>query len=484
MVRRKRFGLTAVSVSAAAALVFALVPPAKAEPGHDVTPEQQRALDAGIQIAPKGGATAKAARTPRIRIWPTCPTSRGPTTAGGSSGWPNRAGSEPSRLRSPRTGPGPPGGRPRLAFVHDEEEPTGTSGSNDSQANAEPMTGFGTGRRENPRVRILGSIVDLTPARRRSIDRRRTTALSGWRPHRHRRRSARVRTSDIGDGPHGGAGTGSGDFDFFKVTSRRGPERSPSDTPAARLDTVVAIYRRRRRAARRQRRRLRRAELLRQPADLPGAGQRRLLRAGRGLLPLAAGGPVRLRQRRRRADEGDYAVSITSAEFDADYYAVRLDKGDVIGAVGKGVGRHLTIWRPDGTQMVGLRSMDASSLYAPASPLPGGGNTTLAYVAERVRDYASRSDGRRGATTPWSRPTGPARRSTRAARVQTVFLDFDGARVNTGIWGGPGVRDLSPFGSFVAKWGLTRPQEATLINRITATVRENIRRDLIKQGSQ
>jgi hypothetical protein len=44
------------------------------------------------------------------------------------------------------------------------------------------------------------------------------------------------------------------------------------------------------------------------------------------------------------------------------------------------------------------------------------------------------------------------------------------------------VRTLSPFGSFVAKWGLTRSQEAVLIDRITATVRENIRQDLIAKG--
>jgi hypothetical protein len=34
----------------------------------------------------------------------------------------------------------------------------------------------------------------------------------------------------------------------------------------------------------------------------------------------------------------------------------------------------------------------------------------------------------------------------------------------------------------VARWGLTRAQEASLIDRITATVRENIRRDLIEKG--
>ena len=54
--------------------------------------------------------------------------------------------------------------------------------------------------------------------------------------------------------------------------------------------------------------------------------------------------------------------------------------------------------------------------------------------------------------------------------------------MNTGIWGGPGVRELSPFATFLGRWGLTRAQEATLIDRITATVRENIRRDLIAKG--
>jgi hypothetical protein len=76
----------------------------------------------------------------------------------------------------------------------------------------------------------------------------------------------------------------------------------------------------------------------------------------------------------------------------------------------------------------------------------------------------------------------PGSEVDQAARVQTVFLDFDGARVNTGIWGGPGVRELSPFSTFLGKWGLTRAQEATVIDKITATVRENIRRDLIEKG--
>jgi hypothetical protein len=182
------------------------------------------------------------------------------------------------------------------------------------------------------------------------------------------------------------------------------------------------------------------------------------------------------------ADRGDYSLSISSAEYETDYFALRLDKGDVLGAVARGAADTLAVWRPDGTQMVGAPNVDASSLYAPQSPLPGGGNTTLAYVAESSGLYAIQVSGDTGAYDTLVEAYRPGSEIDPATRVQTIFLDFDGARVNTAIWGGPGVRELSPFGTFVARWGLTRAQEATLINRITATVRENIQRDLAAKG--
>ena len=76
----------------------------------------------------------------------------------------------------------------------------------------------------------------------------------------------------------------------------------------------------------------------------------------------------------------------------------------------------------------------------------------------------------------------PGSEIDRAARVQTVFLDFNGARVNTGNLRRTGRPGPVAVRAFLARWGLTRAQEATLINRITATVRENIQRDLIQKG--
>ena len=66
--------------------------------------------------------------------------------------------------------------------------------------------------------------------------------------------------------------------------------------------------------------------------------------------------------------------------------------------------------------------------------------------------------------------------------VQTLFLDFDGARINTGIWGGPGVRQLSPLRSFLGRWGLRNADLNPLIDRIVATVRENLETDMQEAG--
>ena len=131
---------------------------------------------------------------------------------------------------------------------------------------------------------------------------------------------------------------------------------------------------------------------------------------------------------------------------------------------------------------MGSVGLDASSLYAPESPLPGGGNTTFAYVAEEAGWYSVQVTGAAAAYDVLLEAYRPGTEAQKPRKLQTVFLDFDGERVNTGVWGGPGVRDLSPFSAFIGKWGLTRAQEAQLVNKITAEVRENIRLDLIEKG--
>jgi hypothetical protein len=72
---------------------------------------------------------------------------------------------------------------------------------------------------------------------------------------------------------------------------------------------------------------------------------------------------------------------------------------------------------------------------------------------------------------------GEARKQT-----QTIFLDTDGQRLNTGVFYGRGVTTLSPLRSFLGKWGISRSREADVVKRIKATVQENVDGDLRRSG--
>ena len=217
MVRRKRFGLSAVSVSAAAALIFALAPTTWADPGHvDVTPEQQRALDAGIQIAPKGGATAKAARNAPNPYLANLPNVK----SADYSGWKQRLAQQGAAARQVGNSGGEPGQGPRAG-------PGGPV----------RLRRAGTRRQQrlqrHPGQRRADSRLRHGPPGEPAGPHPRLDRESGSRPHadhtaedngsiplatadRHQREGRRPHQKPrSGDGPHGGP-DGSSDFDFFK----------------------------------------------------------------------------------------------------------------------------------------------------------------------------------------------------------------------------------------------------------------------------
>jgi hypothetical protein len=173
------------------------------------------------------------------------------------------------------------------------------------------------------------------------------------------------------------------------------------------------------------------------------------------------------------AEEGDYSLAIKQSASDRDKYAVNLHPGDVIGAVANGGADTLTVTRPDGSQAVGAPGVDASSLYPPTSPLPGGGNTTFGYVAEERGWYVIDVSGAVGAYTVQVEGYRPGA-EVDTNKTHVVYLDFEGGRVNTAVWGGAGVRELSPFSSFLGKWGISRTRERALIDKITWVVRQNL----------
>lgn len=479
--RRRRFGLLFTAFLGATAI--AASPMSWAQSGHGgiETASQRQSLQAGVQVAPKAGAPGGGkitepnpylANGPQLSkvdysSWQRQMASQAATRA-------TSAQSRAAKVRAlGRALPAP--------LVHHETEPSTSAGQNDTRLQAEPLTGFGTGRTANPRVRVLGSLADSSvsgvPIQPGAED---NSQLSRANDSTIDGSGAVSTTGVIGDGDYGSSGSATNDFDFYRIRASAG-KAITIDTSGSTVDTVVALY-----AAN--------GELLGANDDFTsvvgpsrlvvpvGAGTYYAMVAGYSTLGSLPSDPEDAQSGAGNGSEGSYDLAMSASVVDADFYGLDLAKGDVIGATVSGSVTSMTVYRPDGLQMVGSTMMDASSLYPPQSPLTGGGNTTFAYVAERAGRYAVQFSGSSGSYDATVEAYRPAAEVDPAARQQTVFLDFDGARVNTAIWGGPGVRTLSPFRDFITKWGFTPGQETALIRTITERVRENIQYDLAAKG--
>ena len=127
----------------------------------------------------------------------------------------------------------------------DEDEPDGTRGSNENPAAAQLIKGFGTTASTNSRARVLGTLdpetvtIATVPPKAEddgSIPLAADTGIGTTR-------GGFTTTATIGDGPHGSAGTGTNDFDFFKLTAAAGEILTiQTATPTGALDTLVALY--------------------------------------------------------------------------------------------------------------------------------------------------------------------------------------------------------------------------------------------------
>ncbi|MGL5818983.1 MAG: hypothetical protein ACRCZD_08360 [Phycicoccus sp.] len=486
MTRRRRFLHTGVVLAVAAAVALQVSAAAASVEPQQLTEGQRDALAAGFQIAPKG--TGAAARSVAAQPNPFAANVEDLTAVDLATwrermkdGAKDRLGS--ADYRSARATEQARTAAADAPVVWDEQEPAGTAGSNDALSSAEPIDVFGTAARKNSVVRILGeqaAIAPPTPSElapvaedNGAIPLAGDTGIAG--------RGAVTTSGVLGDGPHGPDGTGTNDFDFYELDVTPGftvvADTSGSD---GRTDTFIGLYT---------------ADgTLVATDDDSGDGLSSRLTArseAGGIHYVVVGGfssagplpddPNDPASGNGGADTGDYVLSVTATQVDSDNYAVRLRPGDVIGGVGSDAADALTVFRPDGTQMVGGAQTDASFLYPPESPLPGGGNTAVAYVAEEAGWYVLRVGGADGDYQVQLEGYRPGAETDRT-RTQTVYLDFEGGRVNTGIWGGPGVRELSPFSAFLAKWGIPRERERAMIDAITAQVRDNIATEVAEDG--
>ena len=106
----------------------------------------------------------------------------------------------------------------------------------------------------------------------------------------------------------------------------------------------------------------------------------------------------------------------------------------------------------------------------------------MSYVAEEAGWYAVSTTDGIGSYQLHLEVYRPGSQTAGTNVTQKIFLDFDGQRVNTGIFGGAGVSTLSPLSTFLGRWGLPASAEDELIDTVVATVRENIKQDLVARG--
>lgn len=364
----------------------------------------------------------------------------------------------------------------------DEDEPAGSRGGNDTPSTAQEVPGFGTGWHDNPRARLLGQLSpEQVPAEEvepseeddGSISLAAETGIDAAR-------DGIATTGEIGDGPHGSAGSGSGDVDVYALTADGGTTVTVDiTTPAGGetgLDSTIEAYDEG-------------GALLAGndddgstfdsylQFDVPSAGTYYVMIGSFGTFPED---PFDSGSGTGVGTQGGYDLSVTAGESDVDYYAVDLRKGDVLAATVGDAASQLAIYDPEETLVQGS-TFDGSGIYPSESPLPGGGTALADHVASVSGTHylaVGNGDGKYDLTTEVYRPGTEGER-----KPQTIFIDFDGERVNTAPFGGPGVRDLSPLRAFLGKWGLTRTDEEALMEQIVETAAENLRTDLMFEGN-
>ena len=457
----------------AAALVLA--PAAVAQPDHRAGDHpQEAALSLGLQVAEKS-AGKPLGPNPWLALLPDPAEA---DYAGWAKVMEQEAEAQQRAMASSKAAAarnGPTWERSDEPIVVIEEEAADARGENDTIDTAQVIEDFGTERRETNVAQISGSLAE--PAAGEVEEIAPGVEDDGSIPLATDSgvgtvREAATTTATIGDGPHGSSGTGSGDLDFYSVTLEAGESLTAAvDTPDSALDPMVFLWDDA-------------GELVAFDDD-GGPGFDSLLSytaaAGGTYYVMATGysavpdDPFDSGSGDGAGSEGQFDLTLSVGFLDVDVYAVELEDGDVLGTVLSGGAEMVGVLDPSGDLVMGSQQ-DASALYPAESPLPGGGNAVADHVADETGWHYVMVSAGTGDYDLVIEAYRPGLEKNRPRQV--LFLDFDGARINTGIFGGPGVRDLSPFEDYVANWGLSEDDYDDLVDTIIETVEENLDEDL------
>ena len=354
-----------------------------------------------------------------------------------------------------------------------EDEPAGTRGSNDSFRTAQPIPAFGTAKGRYPAITVLGRLspapvgeVEDVPPAPEPNDSPETAYDLGL----NTARLGAHTTGTIGDYVPDPSDPQNTDVDIYKVTLKANQLMSANlkRTSGDLLPFMVLLD-------------ANGNFVTFSDDDFEGNSSLKYTARATGTYYLVAGGYINidLGTGTTTITKGGYDLTVTTRAGDRDLYKVTLRAGDVLGVNVTNAAGYVSVFDAKGVEVHGSPG-DASYIYPENSPLPGGGNAATDHVVARSGTHyveVTQGDGAYEAQLEVYRYGGEAKKQT-----QTIYLDTNGQRLNTGIFGGRGVTTLSPLRSFLGKWGLSRSNEAALIKKIKSTVQENLDADLRRSG--
>jgi hypothetical protein len=368
------------------------------------------------------------------------------------------------------------------------------SGSNTNLANAQPLTGFGTGSDESNQLVIEGTLgsadsgseVTEKVVNGADFEDDGSIDLAHVFTELSTRLSYRI-TAAIGDGPNGSAGSGTGDFDYFRFDNLNAGDYLDLQIQAYQLDETNELdsY----------------LVVLDQDGNLiaenddsvsyDSAIKVRIPADGAYYVVVMSYGnyPTDIESSdsgEGYMSEGDYEL-LVSLSADAvqsaatHYFSTPLRAGDVLEVAGAGAG----------LSQVSLRMSDDSLLmYSPfnlAFVLPAlspvgvlAGNMSLVYVIPEDGTYELVAGGEGGLYYNLSALVHrPALELADEGTEQIIFVDFNGATLNTVelFDGDIESAHLSPLSAFMTNFGLNASDEDALIDGIMAVIKQQLTTD-------
>lgn len=369
------------------------------------------------------------------------------------------------------------------AATYAEREPASVSGLNDTVATGERIPGVGPGPRQSSTVLVRGSlrtvpdpvVVGTATENDGSIGLANTVVGARERVVRWAGR--------IGDGPD----VATGDADFFALgqVSRGETILIATDTTGIRrpVDTVVALW-------------TSSGELVELNDDSGGTldSYLEVTATATDSYYVSVTGccnvpddPFDPASGQGETGAGRYEVDFriggAGALGDTDVFLVDLDPGDIVVASAGGSPAQLDLIDPRGRTVMGS-AQNVSFAYPATSPLRHSGAIGLDHVVGDRGRHAVVVSGRAGGRYRLElRVLRPGPTTGRNDRTQVLFLDFDGAVLDTRPLGGDDpAATVSPLSRWLGRWGLAPGTENTVIDATIASFREDLERDLSERG--